>query len=470
MFGPTLGRILSITVMPVSGFVCMNSIAWRGRSRYGIAVTSMSEGVAAVRERKLFYGWYVVAVGFIANVASAFSLASTLSVFLKPLTAELGVSRGVFSLLRSGEGIIAASMAPLIGTLTDRYGGRWMMALGAISVGVGYVSLSYIDNFAQFLLLRWSLVTIGDAFMGYMVINIVIAQWFYRRRGRAIAFSGMGIGFTKVFMPIAAASLILWLGWRQTWLIFGLVTIILVVGPALLFVRRSPEEMGLNPDGEPRLSEADEKREMSRAGSYHFAAAQDVVWTRSEAARTSAFWLLVVIFGVSSIGVTGLNLHVFPYVSDLGHSPVVAATVMSFIASTQLASPLVWGLIAERMDPRRATMCKFIIQGTGLALAITTESIVFLYAGFLLYGMGLGGSMVLSEIFWANYFGRLSLGKVRGLGLLLIHGLAALGPPFFGFLFDVTGGYGLSFAMFVGALLASGLLSLLLHPPVKLIR
>jgi len=427
----------------------------------------MSKGAAAVRERKVFYGWYIVAVGFVANVASAFSLASTLSVFLKPLTAELGVSRGVFSLLRSGEGIIAASMAPLIGTLADRYGGRWMMALGAISVGIGYVTLSYIDNFSQFLLVRWSLVTVGDAFMGYMVINIVIAHWFYRRRGRAIAFSGMGIGFTKVFMPIAAASLILWLGWRETWLIFGVATIAIVVGPALLFVRRSPEEMGLKPDGEPRLSEANEKHETPQASSYHFAAAQEVVWTRSEAARTSAFWLLVVMFGVSSIGVTGLNLHVFAYISDLGHSPVVAASVMSVIASMQLASPLVWGLVAERIDPRSATMCKFIIQGAGLAMAITTANIIFLYAGFLLYGIGLGGSMVLSEIFWANYFGRVSLGKVRGLGLLLIHGLAALGPPFFGFLFDVTEGYGLSFAIFVGALLASGLLSLTLRPPVK---
>ena len=82
-------------------------------------------------KQKFFYGWYIVAVGFLANVASAFSLASTMSVFLKPLTADLGVSRGVFSLLRSGEGLIAAFLAPVIGTLMDRYGGRWLMVFGA---------------------------------------------------------------------------------------------------------------------------------------------------------------------------------------------------------------------------------------------------------------------------------------------------------------------------------------------------
>lgn len=166
--------------------------------------------------QKFFYGWYIVGVGFLANVASAFSLASTLSVFLKPLTEDLAVSRGVFSLLRSGEGLIGACMAPMIGTWVDRFGGRWMMVSGAVTVGIGYFILSQVETFWQFTLVRWTVVTIGDAFMGYMVINVAIAHWFFRRRGRALAFSSMGIGFAKVGMPIVAATLIVWIGWRQT--------------------------------------------------------------------------------------------------------------------------------------------------------------------------------------------------------------------------------------------------------------
>lgn len=430
-------------------------------------MASTDEAAPDPGNRKFFYGWYIVGVGFLANVASAFSLASTLSVFLKSLTEDLGVSRGVFSLLRSGEGLIGASMAPLIGSLVDRYGGRWMMASGAIVVGVGYLLLSRVDTFWQFLLVRWSLVTVGDAFMGYMVINVAIAQWFSRRRGRALAFSSMGIGFAKVCVPLFAATLMVWLGWRQTWMVFGLLALVLVVGPALLFVRRAPEEMGLHPDGASGPLEARGMERSGATGSSRQGSQEEVTWTRREAVRTRAFWLIVIMFGVSSIGVTGLNLHVFAYVNDLGHSEMIAATVMSVIASTQLASPLVWGFLAERMDVRIATMLKFLIQGVGLALAIATGNLWFLYTGFLLYGIGLGGSMVLPEILWANYFGRLTLGKVRGLGLLLIHGLAALGPPFFGFLFDLLHNYDLSFALFVGALITSGLLSLLLQQPYK---
>jgi MFS family permease len=414
----------------------------------------------------IFYGWYIVGVGFLANVASSFALASTLSIFLKPLTAELGVSRGVFSLLRSGEGIIAACLAPLVGTLVDRYGGRWLMVSGAAIAGIGFLFLGYIDSFVQFTAIRLTLVTFGDVAMGYMVVNVVVAQWFVRMRGRAFAFTSMGVGFAKVCMPILAAWLLVSLGWRQTWMVFGILTMALLVLPALLVIRRTPEDMGLRPDGaaEPEIdvdSIAPDKKKPREASTSDL----ETLWTRAEAVRTSAFWLLVITFGISSVGVTGLNLHVYPYVTDIGHSPVVAATVMSVIASMQLASPLVWGFVAERIDPRIAAMLRFVVQGIGLALAISTSSLICLYAGFFLYGIGLGGNMVLPDLLWASYFGRRSLGKIRGLGLFISHMLAALGPPFFGFLFDITGGYGLSFAIFGAALATSAVLSLMLRPP-----
>ena len=210
---------------------------------------SAAELAPSAAKPRFFYGWYIVAVGFLANVASSFALASTMSIFLKPLTADLGISRGVFSLLRSGEGIISACIAPLVGTLVDRYGGRWLMVIGTTIVAIGYFLLTHVESFAQFAAIRLTLVSLGDSMMGYMVVNVIIAQWFARQRSRALAFSSMGVGFAKVCMPVLAAWLILTLGWRQTWLVFGFMTLGLLVVPALLVIRRSPESMGLLPDG-----------------------------------------------------------------------------------------------------------------------------------------------------------------------------------------------------------------------------
>ena len=433
-------------------------------------MASLNAAALSSSKPKLFYGWYIVGTGFLTNIASAFALASTLSIFLKPLTAELGISRGVFSLLRSGEGIIGALIAPFIGTLVDRHGGRGLIAIGTAIVAVGYLMLGHVETFTQFALVRLSLVTVGDAMMGSMVVNIVIAQWFLRRRGRAFAISRMGVGFAKVCMPIVAASLIVWFGWRQTWMVFGLVTLILGVVPSLLFIRRSPEEMGLLPDGAEEPIVSDHTRVRQNRAAADATTNQDLEWTRGEAMRNGTFWLLVITFGIASIGVTGLNLHVYPYVTDIGHPPVVAATVMSVIASMQLFSPLAWGLLAERMDVRVAATLRFVIQAIGLGLATLTANLFCLYVGFFLYGIGLGGNMVLPEVLWANYFGRRSLGKVRGLGLLISQVMAAAGPPFFGFLFDITNGYGLSFAIFGCALITSAFLSLMLKPPRKVGR
>ncbi|HEV8341926.1 MAG TPA: MFS transporter [Candidatus Binatia bacterium] len=409
----------------------------------------------------------IVAVGFLAHIASAFSISSTLSVFLKPLSSDLGVSRGVFSLIRSGEVLIGAVAAPLVGTLIDRHGGKWLMAAGGVVSGIGFLLLGQARDFWQFLLFRWLLISPGDSLMGQMVVNVSISRWFVRMRGRALALAGMGHGLAKVAMPLLAASLIAYAGWRGAWAVFGLLTLALVVSPALLFMRRRPEDMGLLPDGRSR-DEHDSGAAANKAGSARVRSAiADVAWSRSEALRTPAFWLIVTTFGVAHVGVSGLNLHVFSFVSDQGHPAMVAALVMSTIALMQFSTPIVWGLLAERSDIGRLIMAKFLIQAAGILLALSSPGVLSLYGGFFLYGIGMGGTSILAEMIWANYFGRISLGKIRGMGSFFTHAFSAGGPPFFGFLFDATQSYFLSFSIFIGLLFASALLSLFLRPPKK---
>jgi MFS family permease len=426
----------------------------------------VSTRAQATNAARFFYGWVIVAVGFLAHIASAFSISSTLAVFLKPLSQDLGLSRGAFSLIRSGEILIGAAAAPMIGTLLDRHGGRWLIAAGGLISGAGFLLLGQARDFWQFAVARWLLISPGDTLMGSMVVNVSISQWFVRMRGRALALAGMGHGLAKVCMPVAAASLILYAGWRGAWIVFGIVTLALVVGPSLFFMRRRPEDMGLLPDGGAGTGDAPSagqaKLSKSRAGR-----ASDVAWSRREALGTSAFWLIVITFGVSHVGVTGLNLHVFSYVSDQGHAAMVAALVMSIIAIMQFSTPMVWGLLAERGNVAHLIMVKFLVQAAGISLALSNAGLPSLYAGFFLYGIGMGGTAILAEMIWADYFGRISLGKIRGMGSLITSTFSACGPPFFGLLFDATQSYQLSFSIFIGMLLASAILSLFLRPPKK---
>jgi len=393
-------------------------------------------------------------------------MSSTLSVFLKPMSEDLGVSRGVFSLLRSGEILIAGAMAPWVGPMVDRYGGRWLMAGGALSAVIGFLWMSQVGAFWQFLILRWTFVAIGGVFMCQMVVSVTLSRWFVRKRGRAIAIASLGQGVSKVCIPVVTASLFAWVGWRLTWSIFGVVTLILVVFPALIFMRRSPEDMGLRPDGSDDESHsAVATRMRDPKPSRDHTPADEVVWTWRQVIRTRIFWVICIIYGMVNVGIAGLNLHVFAYVTDSGYSTIVAATVLSIIASTQLASTLIWGFVSERMPIRFATLAMFLMQSAGLALVLMSSHMLPLYAGFFFYGIGLGGSWVLQEIIWASCFGRISLGVVRGLGLFVTYSFAAAGAPFFGFVHDLTGNYQLSFIAFVIALILSAFLGLTVRPP-----
>jgi sugar phosphate permease len=417
------------------------------------------------KRKPIYYGWVIVIVGFLAHIASAFSISSTLSVFLKPLSADLGISRGTFSLIRSGEILIGAAAAPVVGTLMDRYGGRWLMAAGGLISGAGFICLGQARDFTQFMLVRWLLISPGDSLMGSIVVNVSIARWFVRMRGRALAIAGMGHGLAKVCMPVMAATLMLYIGWRGSWVVFGVFTLLLVA-PAVLFMRRSPEEMGLLPDGGP----VEVREEVARPQKRRYAkrtGADNVEWSRREALRTPVFWLIASTFGVAQIGVTGLNLHVFSYVTDQGHPTLVAASVMSIIAMMQFSTPIVWGLLADRMDNGILNMAKCALQGAGLLLALSLPGMAPLYAGFFIYGIGMGGTAILAETIWADFFGRISLGKIRGMGSLVTSVFSACGPPFFGLLFDYTESYSLSFSIFIGMLFTSAVLSLCLRPPTK---
>ena len=416
---------------------------------------------------RFFYGWYIVAVGILVNIAGTFAFSSTLSIFLKPITEELGVTRGAFSLIRTFEIGVAALIVPMLGSWIDRHGGRGVLVLGVLMEGAGLLLSSLVQSFWQFVVVRCSLVIAGEALLGSLVINVTIAQWFVRKRGRAMGIANLGTGVAKLSIPIAAASLFVLVGWRDTWAIFGIIAPLLVVAPALIFVRRQPEDLGLRPDGDPPLAAIAEPLE-SRTDDRRKQPAQssdETVWTRAQAIRSPTFWVLVITFGIASVGIAGLNLHIFSYVTDIGHSPLVAASFMSTIAITQLGSTLVWGMLADKFDIRKVSCIQFLIQAIGLITAITSRQIHVTYIGFFLYGTGLAGSFVLREVIWANFFGRNSLGTVRGLSMLFSHLFAASGAPFFGFLHDRTGSYDLSFTIFSCALFTSAFLVLLAQPP-----
>jgi len=418
------------------------------------------------RTPRVFYGWYIVGAAFLANISCAFFLSSTLSVFLKPVTTDLGVSRGIFSLLRSGEHLLYALMAPWVGAKLDQIGPRRMMVTGAALSAVGFLLLGHVSYFWQFASVRVTVMAVGHALVCYFVVNVTVARWFVRMRGRALAISHLGHGIAKVAISAVVGWLLTFIAWRQVWTLFGVLVVVLAVIPVAIFMRRSPEDMGLHPDGDAAPEPVDATtRARERPARNADGPEPDVRWTRKEVRRTSTFWLIIVVFGMVDIGITGLNLHVVSYVSDLGYGGFPAALTMTVIAGTQTISGLLWGFVGERVSVRKVISFLFLMEAAGLYVAANAQDLWTIYTGFFFYGLGLGGAQVLEEVMWANYFGRISLGTVRGASLQIVLLCGVCGPPFFGFVNDYTGSYTLSFYIFMTMLLVSSVLTLTIRRP-----
>lgn len=419
--------------------------------------------------RRYFYGWNIVAVAFLANMASAFQLSSTFGVFYKPMAQEIFWSRTAFSALRSIEQIFQGLVAPFLGGLLDKRGARDIMVVGALLAGGALIALSQAKGLWDIYLIRVLFFTTGMLFIGNMTTNIAISNWFIKRRGRATGFSNTGTSLAKVFIAPVATLLIAAVGWRATWALFGTLTWLMVVLPAALLMRRRPEDMGLRPDGEGEHG-GEAVGGKAIVETMRASLEGEVRWTRREALKTRALWLIVITFGVASVGIAGLNLHLIPYLTDEGFSPQVAAFALSATAFSQLVGTLAWGFIVERIDVRYAAMSKFLLQAGGLALLTASVGVASVFLSLCVYGFGGSGSIVIQDVIWANYFGRRSLGAVRSLGMPMTTLLSALGPLFFGYLYDLNQSYKGSFTYFTLALFFSAFLILWCKPPEKVRR
>lgn len=400
--------------------------------------------------RPIFYGWYIVGIAFLSTTMAAGVQTYTLGAFLRPMTEDLGWSRTDISLGQTFSTVVAGFVGFAIGPLIDRRGGRELMVIGAILGGAGFMAMGLVQETWHYYLVRGGLITIGAAGMGSNVVNIAVANWFIRMRGRAVAIGAMGLSLAALVLPILSTWLIGQMGWRWSWVVIGLSIWVLVAPISWAVMRRRPEDHGLEPDGGGR-----------RLGSTSTGiSAEDQMWTRQQAARTPALWLLIVAFGFANMGMTAMLLHLIPYLGDIGFSSGQAAAGFGMIGVAGLISKPLWGLALERFSAKGCALAEFLLMALGIAFILQIKGEATMYAAILVFGLGIGGVVTVQEVVWANFFGRLSLGTVRSVGRPFGIVTSAAGPVFAGAAYDLRSSYELAFLVFIAANIIACLLIL----------
>ena len=284
----------------------------------------------------------------------------------------------------------------------------------------------------------------------------MIAKWFIRMRGRAIAIVSLGHNVGAVIFVPLTAFIIVNFGWRDAWFVLGIIGFILVVPLSALFVRRTPEDVGLLPDG---------RKHSEGSGSPALNARPDLAteydWTLREAARTPALWLIVVGFTISGAGLGGFLPHVIPALTDKGYSTAVATALLTLFSILVVMMKMVWGILGERVQVRYLIAASYFAAAATMLLMVLVDSGPLILLIAVSYAVGGGGYAPLSSLMWANYFGRGSLGTIRGVFFPVTQAIGAVSPVFAGYIFDTTDSYDLAF-LFFGLCFSVGAVMMLL--------
>jgi OFA family oxalate/formate antiporter-like MFS transporter len=261
----------------------------------------------------------------------------------------------------------------------------------------------------------------------------VVGNWFIARRALAISIANLAEKAGLIFLPLLAYVVISHHGWRMAWAAIG--AVVLIVGflpPWLLIIGRS-EDVGQVPDGRKRASGS-----INPVAAAVTAAVAEPVFTRAEALKTRAFWMLrlftLMIYPVRA----GMSLHQAAHLIERGLDAGTAAAAVSIFSSCALLATLAFGMLLARIGVRvslAVTSC--LLLGAALAMAAAADALTAALAA-VLFGLGIGGMQVVLPVAWADYFGRRNFGAIRGVALTIQVTAQAMGPLISGLLRDWT--------------------------------
>ena len=401
---------------------------------------------------RLFYGWWIVIIGCVLDAVKGGTYNTGFTLYFLPVLNELHLSRAATSLPFSLAKLESALEGPLVGYLIDRFDVRVMLVLGTILAGLGFVLLSFTHSYLFFVLVFIGPVTTGFQLGFNHATLAAVNHWFRRKRGLAMAIvqTGQAIGGVLIFPLVALA--VLTQGWRVAARVSGLGVLMLL--PLVLFIRRSPESMGLLPDGERRASHgpsADGRERVHPLGDTH-------EFTARQALRTPAFWLLATFHGLRNVPYSGVTVHLVPLLVWKGLDESTAAFFVGLTAlSTVVVRPLT-GWLGDRQSKQRIGTVGVLLGALGLVVLTYSDGALWPLVAFaILFSFGDG----INSVTWAlvgDFFGRTHFATIRGWIGTFQSVFSMPAAVFTGWIYDQTQSYTYALIPFMISYCVAGLI------------
>jgi MFS family permease len=420
------------------------------------------------KRKKIFYGWWIVVAAAFNHFFGGGTFYYGFTVFFNPIKNAFGWTSAATSLAFTFQKLEQGVLGPLAGYLVDRVGPRKLMFFGWIITGFGFIVMSRINSLWVFYC-AFLIIATGQSFASGLMSNTAIANWFQKKRSRALSFSFIGPGVSGLLAPVLAFFIIKY-GWRDTLFVTGIG--LWAVGlPLSLVMRHKPAQYGYLPDGDsPSWTEQTSRAKDQTPAETREVNSNTVTGsTIKEALKTKAFWLLAGVGFFQQVGTSAVGVHVVPYLESVNVPTTVAAAAVTGITVCSLIGRLGFGLLGDYRNKRHLTAIALAVQAIGLLVFSFINGDVrwLLFLFLLTYGPGYGGPIPLRPAIYADYFGTKNYGTILGVtGIVsMIGGL--LSPVIAGWIFDVTGSYRSAWQIFALVTVPAVPLIILARPPLK---
>ena len=354
------------------------------------------------------------------------------------LEKELNLSRFVTTLTIPIFMMCSAIFFPIVGKLLDQYSVKKIIVWGGFIYSISLISLYLTFNYFTFILIYGLPIALGATLMGNLATSKLVSSWFERQAGRALGIAAVGVSFAGFIFPNLTQYFlmdVLFLEWREVYLVFGIFLLIIITPLIFFLVIDKPDDVGQEVDGGMKEIGMEPDENIG------------VEWEIKDLLKNSNFWILTIVFALQFSSMMAILAHLTFYASERGWADQ-AAFIFGMYAIPAMLSKVVFGwLVEKKLDPRMAVSISLAFQAMGLLLITTTQSPTQLALVIALFGFGGGAGLPMSNILFRNTFTPKSFGTSRGLSQPFIFIMQAVGTPGVALIFQYYGNYNNAFLM-----------------------
>lgn len=379
---------------------------------------------------RVYPGWLQVAAT-VAGTALNFVVIGAIcfSIFVRPLQEEFGWQRGEIAIALTLTTFVQAIINPFFGVLLDRWGVRRLLLPSIVLLAALVASASLMTASLLHLYLIYLLIPVLGVGTGTIAYSRLLVSWFDRRRGLAIGIGLSGTGLGAMLVSPLLQLVVAEYGWREAYLVYAGLVLVISLPIALLLVRDSPAAVGIPP----------EERDVQPEGAAHGLA--DPGLSLKQAVATRQYRFMMIAYGLLGLGIGGVIAHLYPMMLDQGLSSGMAASAAGAMGAAMIVGRVSCGFLMDRFHAPYVAAAFLACPILGVALFAVGVDPTTAVIATITIGLGVGAEFDSIAYLVSRYFGIRNFGKVYGqiYGIFQVgHGI---GPIALGVSHDRTGSY-----------------------------